>query len=225
MAMKSFEDIEMANRRDGIETRRRILAAACDVFAERGYRGATNAEICRRSKSNGAAVNYHFRSKEALYTEAFKQALEESVRAHRPEPGGSASMSPELKLKAMILSVLKRISDPANKSFAMLHKEMTEPTRLLDGVMGDFINSEMIDMKNVVGEMLGKGAPPRMVDLCAMSVLAQCIHPAIRERGRMDGRHPGGAGIPFDASEIASHVFEFSKAAIQTFAARSGRAS
>ena len=224
----------MANRRDGIETRRRILAAACDVFAERGYRGATNAEICRRSGSNGAAVNYHFRSKEALYTEAFRQALEESVQAHPPRLGETAGKSPELNLKAMIHSVITRISDPANKSFAMLHKEMSEPTRLLDGVMGEFINTEMVDMKSIVGELLGKGASLREVELCATSVLAQCIHPAIRERGRLEGRHirpPGpDSSQPFDANEISTHVFEFSMAAISKLAARNcpaqaGRAS
>lgn len=213
----------MANRRDGIETRRRILEAACDVFAEKGYRGATNAEICRRSGSNGAAVNYHFRTKEALYAEAFRLALDESVRLHDPHSGDWQGKSPGDKLRRMILSILKRISDPANKSFAMLHKEMSEPTGLLDSIMGAFINMEMVDMKAVIAELLGAGSSPKEVERCASSVLAQCIHPAIRERGRIEGRHPqppGSSETPFDAEEIGRHVYEFSMAALLAFAGR-----
>lgn len=48
-------------------TRHRILAVAFDVFAERGYVGTSTREICRRADVNGAALNYHWRSKELLW--------------------------------------------------------------------------------------------------------------------------------------------------------------
>ena len=48
-------------------TRARILAAAVDVFAEHGYEGAATREICGRAGVNGAALNYHFRSKELMW--------------------------------------------------------------------------------------------------------------------------------------------------------------
>ncbi|MGQ9671001.1 MAG: TetR family transcriptional regulator, partial [Desulfosoma sp.] len=57
----------MAPRRDGLATRARLLDAACDVFAEKGYRGARLADICRRAGANIAAVNYHFGDKASLY--------------------------------------------------------------------------------------------------------------------------------------------------------------
>jgi AcrR family transcriptional regulator len=49
------------------ETRARILAAAIDVFAEHGYEGASTREICGRARVNGAALNYHFRSKQLMW--------------------------------------------------------------------------------------------------------------------------------------------------------------
>ncbi|MGA9754367.1 MAG: TetR family transcriptional regulator, partial [Desulfobaccales bacterium] len=49
------------------ETRQRLLEAAGEVFAKKGFRNTTIREICRRARANLAAVNYHFGDKERLY--------------------------------------------------------------------------------------------------------------------------------------------------------------
>ena len=48
----------MTKREDGKETRHRLLNAACEVFAEKGYRNARVAEICRRAGANVARHQY-----------------------------------------------------------------------------------------------------------------------------------------------------------------------
>lgn len=53
----------------GADTRKRVLAAAMEVFAARGFDGATLREITARAGANIAAVNYYFRSKEELIRE------------------------------------------------------------------------------------------------------------------------------------------------------------
>ena len=56
-----------------ITSRQRLLAAAGEVFAEKGLKGGTVREICTRAEANLAAVNYYFRSKEELYEEIVKR--------------------------------------------------------------------------------------------------------------------------------------------------------
>ena len=56
--------------------RDQILAAARELFAEKGYRDTTVREIARKAGANGAAVNYYFRSKDALYEAVFDEAFE-----------------------------------------------------------------------------------------------------------------------------------------------------
>src|SRR6516164_5690310 len=54
--------------------RERLLEAAGEIFAEKGFKGATVREIIDRAGVNIAAVNYYFRDKERLYIEAVKHA-------------------------------------------------------------------------------------------------------------------------------------------------------
>jgi AcrR family transcriptional regulator len=59
----------------GEKTRSRILDAAAECFAARGYEGATVREICRGAGVNVASVNYFFGSKEKLYVEVFGRVI------------------------------------------------------------------------------------------------------------------------------------------------------
>src|SRR3954453_23197416 len=55
-------------------TKARLLEAAGEEFAEKGFDGATVRSICARAGVNLAAVNYHFGDKEQLYVQAVLEA-------------------------------------------------------------------------------------------------------------------------------------------------------
>jgi AcrR family transcriptional regulator len=101
-------------RKGAAKTPKSLLAAASEVFAEKGYRDATIAEICERAKANVAAVNYHFGDKETLYTEAWRHSFSESVKAHPPDGGVSDSAPPEKRLRGQVVALLRRIADEGN---------------------------------------------------------------------------------------------------------------
>jgi AcrR family transcriptional regulator len=74
----------------GPATRDRILQAALEVFAEKGYHGALVDDIVRASRTSKGAVYHHFPNKEALFlalVDEFAGRLAEAVataigRAH-----------------------------------------------------------------------------------------------------------------------------------------------
>ena len=63
----------MSDETPADSTRGRILKAATEIFAEKGFLKATVREICAKADVNLALVNYHFGSKENLYIAVVEQ--------------------------------------------------------------------------------------------------------------------------------------------------------
>jgi AcrR family transcriptional regulator len=61
----------------------RLLKAAGQIFAEKGFKAATIKEITESAGANIAAVNYYFSSKERLYIESVKHAHSGMVEGMR----------------------------------------------------------------------------------------------------------------------------------------------
>jgi AcrR family transcriptional regulator len=206
-------------RRDGKETRRHLLEAACKVFAAKGFREGTMAEICSEARANAAAANYHFGSKEGLYVESWRYAFEKSLKAYPPD-GGVASDAPvEERLRGRVLSIMKRIIDPESHELDIVHKEIANPTGLLSGVMQESMEPIFHGLGSVVRELLGDRATEESVRLCLMSIRAQCFGPLIRERRRKMA--PGSPLLPVsepiqeDVELLADHVTRFSLAGMR----------
>lgn len=205
-------------RKDARETRERLLAAAAEVFAAKGYWEATHAEICERAGTNTASVNYHFGSKENLYVEAWKHSHNESMRAHPPDGGVSPDAPPEERLYGRILAFMHRIADPDNHEIEMVHKEMANPTGLLMGAMQRTIESERQCTLALVRELLGAKASEQAVSLCEMSLMSQCFGPIMHLRG---GKMPPGMPHPpnpfagLSVEQLADHIVRFTLAGIQ----------
>jgi AcrR family transcriptional regulator len=66
-----------ANRRRSISSRERILAAARELFAARGFKGTTTASIARRARVNEALIFRHFPAKKDLITAILRDKLED----------------------------------------------------------------------------------------------------------------------------------------------------
>ncbi|HEU4400817.1 MAG TPA: TetR family transcriptional regulator, partial [Candidatus Polarisedimenticolia bacterium] len=58
---------EVISKRSSDRTREALIGAATDLFAEKGFDGATVEMIARRARVNKAMINYHFGGKSGLY--------------------------------------------------------------------------------------------------------------------------------------------------------------
>jgi AcrR family transcriptional regulator len=214
-------------RKDAVETRQRLLAAAAEVFAEKGFWEATHAEICRKAGANTAAVNYHFTSKENLYVEAWRHAFERSVQAHPPDGGVPSDAPAQERVHGKILALMHRMGDPTNFEVEIVHKEMANPTGLLAEAMRRTIEPMRLAMRTIVQELLGDAASEQSVVFCEMSLMGQCFGPILhmrRARLSPDAPRPVGPPIEFDVRQLAEHITQFTLAGIRGIRESTARA-
>jgi AcrR family transcriptional regulator len=65
------------SQRDADRTRQKILAAAADEFARKGFAGARVDAIARVAAANKRMIYYYFTSKDGLYTAVLERAYED----------------------------------------------------------------------------------------------------------------------------------------------------
>ena len=194
--------------------KKKLLAAAGEVFTEKGFHEATVAEICARAKANISAVNYHFGSKEALYRETWRHSFTESLKNYPMDGGVSESASAEERLRGQLTSLIRRISDENNKELFISQMEIIHPTGLLNEVM----EAELIPMRKqthaLVRGLLGTASTERRVHYCESSIRSMCVRPLVMQRIAQRVRNKHMPPIIEDIGAFADHVVEFALAGI-----------
>src|SRR5947209_4903102 len=111
------------------DPRRRLLDAAGEVFAEKGFKGATVKAITDRAGANIAAVNYYFRDKAGLYVEAVKAACQ-CQNEQFPLPDWSPGTPPVRKLADFIRTMAQRMTDDTGPPWhrQLMLQEMGHPS-------------------------------------------------------------------------------------------------
>jgi AcrR family transcriptional regulator len=163
----------MAKREDGKETRKRLLNAASELFAEKGYRNAKVAEICRRAGANVAAVNYYFGDKATLYSEAWQHAFNEQAI---PESSVPVNTSPDDQLENYIHFLMQNFMERGlSGCFTRLYMmELANPTGLIQDTWLDLIEPRRQKLLRIICKIIGVETTNETVLFCEMSIINQC---------------------------------------------------
>jgi AcrR family transcriptional regulator len=136
--------------KDPVGSRSRLLAAAAQEFAGRGFDGAKVDRIAQRARVNKAMVYYHFTNKAALYREVLRDVFRgaaDAVTAVR-EAGGP----PPDQLRAFIAAIAAAaVTRPHFPSIWL--REMAEGGRHLD----ESVIAEMRRVMQTLGGILESG--------------------------------------------------------------------
>ena len=201
-----------STKQEHLDTQTRLLDSAMSIFAEKGFRDATIAEICDRASANVAAVNYYFRSKENLYTEAWRRAFRRSFESYPLDGGVPSDASAQERLRGIITSTIMRFADPKCYEFDIIRKERANPTGLLQEIMHQSISPLQRHMAGIVSELLGPKVTDMQVTLCGRSIMSQCVHMMLRERFGQKTIGPPAIGV--DTDTLTDHIFRFCLAGI-----------
>jgi len=200
------------------ETRERLLKAAAQLFADRGFKKVTVRDICRVARANVAAVNYHFGDKTGLYREVLQQAIETIRSTNEAARAAGEGLPADERLRQYIKVSLCRVMSSGNISWIsrLVHRELSDPTPSLDALVDQALRPRVDDLSGMVAEILGCDVDDARVGQCVASIHAQWLlfvpNPiASRVRAKLQLRSD-------DAATLAEHITTFSLAGIHALA-------
>lgn len=195
------------------DPRIRLLEAAGQVFAEKGFKGATVREIVERAGVNIAAVNYYFRDKERLYSETVKSAACGSLE-NVALPAWPPGTPPVAKLRDFIRVMVGRLMNPNKPAWhaRLMTRELTEPTAACSEWVEDYVRPHAKVLREILGEVLPAGTPDFERYLAGFSIMGQCLFymhckPVVQ-------RLLGDEYARITPDVVADHVTEFSLRAL-----------
>lgn len=116
-------------------TRRRLLEAAVECLAERGWNGSTVAVVAERAGVSRGAAQHHFPTREDLFTAAVEYVADErlaAVRGHRDELPSAGSARTE----AVVEMIVRLYTGPLFKAALHLWVAAATEQPLRDRIIG-----------------------------------------------------------------------------------------
>ena len=120
-----------APRQDGEATRGRILLAAGQLFAERGYADTTSKAICEQAQCNMAAVNYHFGSRENLYRALLQEMHKHLISYDQLEQLTRSEQDSRDKLALLIDALTLNVASGQRWQARLWARELLAPSAFL----------------------------------------------------------------------------------------------
>jgi TetR/AcrR family transcriptional regulator, regulator of cefoperazone and chloramphenicol sensitivity len=190
-------------------TRDKLIAAAGQIFAEKGLYGALIRDITARAGANIASVNYYFSDKFELYALVLRQ-VHESLLAGLNEP--LTGVSPAARLRELLERMLHSALDPARPAWhnALMGRELLEPTPALDA-LHDLIQVPAHRLRDTIRD-LRPDLSDDQATLAACGIIAQCLfyihHRHIARRLFPNSPEP-------TVATLIDHITDFSLSAVR----------
>jgi AcrR family transcriptional regulator len=200
--------------REDLDTKRRILHAAAEIFAERGFKATTVREICSRARASVAAVNYYFQGKEPLYAAVLADLIDRGFTLFPVEGAAPSSATGEERLHAFVRALVFRLLGTESWSGLkgrgrLLAREIAEPSPFLESVIETRLRPQKDVLVDILRTLAAGRGDEETLRRCARSIVGQCLHYAFAST-IMERLDLGIGNDPETLEELSRHIAEFS---------------
>lgn len=192
-----------------MSTKKKILTAAAEEFAMKGYNGTTIRGICKRAKVNVALVNYHFRSKELLYREMFEFLFNETAAENvldKQWNGDFAEWTASLRkwIEQIILEITG--NNPLNQCKGMIFgREMQDPSEIFPNIYETFMKPRISSLASHFRKVLPPETSDDVIFIRTFSVISNCIF-YFHDRVIVNMTFPGKDFTSVNMGRIVDHI-------------------
>ncbi len=193
-------------------TRDRIVDAAGEIFAQRGFDATTIRDICQQAGANVAAVNYYFGDKQRLYVEAVVRAHQWRMQQVRL-PEWTDDTPAEQRLHDFINTFLRRVKSGPNDTWhtKLIMREVGNPTAACAELVQSSIRPQFEILSQILRELLPANTKDEDLHLVAFSIVGQCLFYHFADaviRNLLDDNEYETLGV----EKLSSHIAQFSLA-------------
>ena len=202
-------------------TRQRLLDAAGQVFAEKGFDRATAKEICEQAGINTAAVNYYFGGVDGLYVAVIEEARNRLLSTDALLAAVAGQADAPAKLQAIAELVVRALAGPAASSWVLrvLGREVVSPSPALDALRERDAPLRMAILRDIVGQLMGLPADHPAVARGFITAIAPVWVLMIADRQMLKAVAPDFAFGPEDAASFVRHIVQFALAGLSAVGA------
>lgn len=173
-------------RPGGEESRARIVEAAGQLFADRGFDGVSVRELARRAKVNAAAINYHFGGKEALYHAVLRRLIDDTepmftpmvarLRSGAEKAGGDRDALAEL-IDLFVGGLLSNVLSSANFRWQIpiMLREFQHPSKEFGMLVRERIDPMHDALCEIVSAATGDSPQAPETRLITANIIGQCM--------------------------------------------------
>jgi AcrR family transcriptional regulator len=170
-------------RQDGLETRRQLLEAAGEVFAQHGYAKATSKEICARANANIAAVNYHFGGKDQLYAAVLQEAHSRIVSIETMTATAGSRVDPKLKLRMFLTRIVAEVAKrDRGWELRVLSREVLSRSPLMPTLIDKQIAPKAALLRTILAEIMHLPIDHPAVSRSIISIMGPILMLLITDR-------------------------------------------
>lgn len=102
----------------------RIISVATVLFAERGYRETSMAELCKETEVAEGTIFYHFKNKEELFLEILRRITDEIISSFREFLASDPSETALDRIEAIVAFYL-HLAGSLGTKFLLLHRHFS----------------------------------------------------------------------------------------------------
>ena len=193
------------------DKRAKLLDAAGEEFARKGFEGATIRAICDRAGVNLAAVNYYFGDKERLYEAVLLLAHRSGSQLHLETLD---TFEPTDALGRFVAAFLARLVAQHQIPWhqAVMFHEIQSPSRAAATLVREALRPTFEALLGIL-RRLAPGLDERRLVATGLSVVAQCLH--YKVSGPITAQILGTEVYEqLDTAYLADHITRFTLAAL-----------
>jgi len=153
-------------------TKIKIIEAAGEIFAEKGYQNTTVRDICKKANVYQLSINYHFGSKENLFKEVLYKTYQDTYEANIEKK--VKDLSPEKQLEEIISSRAHSIfsNDKRGYFFKISLSQTAEHNKLFEDIVYPIMKKNFYFVRSVFSEISNNTFDEFELNYCAYLLIS-----------------------------------------------------